>query len=216
MLSTVSTSVAERSVPVSTTVCPSVIVSALFPRTGASFWFVNVIVAASGPSDSAPSDTVTEYPGAASPPSCTNWMSPAITCACVNVVIAAPGFATSSNCPPVTPETVNCSVESTLSTSVAETFAPVSTTVCPSVIVSALFTSVGASFWFVKVIVAASGPSESAPSDTVTEYAGAASPPSCTNWISPAVTCACVNAVIATPGFATSSNWPPETPETVN
>ena len=88
-------------------VWPSSAVSASATALGASFWFVNVIVAASGPSESAPSETETEYAGAASPPSCTNWMSPAVTCACVNVVIAAPGFATSSNCPPETPETVN-------------------------------------------------------------------------------------------------------------
>ena len=168
-LSTSSTSAADRFAPDRATVCPSVIVSELFPSVGASFSFVNVIVAACGPSDNAPSDTVTEYAGAASPPSCTNWMSPAVTCACVNVVIATPGLATSSNWPPVTPDTVNSSVLSTSSTSVADRSVPLRTTVCPSVIVSALVPSTGASFWFVNVIVAACGPPSSAPSDTVTE-----------------------------------------------
>ena len=129
-------------------------------------------------------------------------MSPAVTCACVNVVIATPELATSSNCPPVTLETVNSSELSTSSTSAADRFAPDRATVCR---VRDRRRVVPQRRRIVLIRERDrrrfAGRPRASPSDTVTEYVGAASPPSCTNWMSPAVTCACVNVVIATPGI---------------
>ena len=69
----------------------------------------------------------------------------------VKLVIAAPGLATSSNWPPVTPDTVNWRVESRLSASVAESSAAPRTTVPLSLIVRALLPNTGASLTGVTV-----------------------------------------------------------------
>ena len=82
--------------------------------------------------------------------------------------MATPAFETSSNCPPVTPETVNWSAASAVSTSVATRSPAPRTTVWPSLRVSEFCVMIGASSTFVNVIVAASGPVVSAPSKTET------------------------------------------------
>jgi hypothetical protein len=71
----------------------------------------------------------------------------------VNVVIATPGLASASNCPPVTPVTVNCSRPAAVSASVADSSAPDSTTVPPSLITNALLPRTGASFCGVTVML---------------------------------------------------------------
>ena len=86
----------------------------------------------------------------------------------LKVVIAEPGLATSSNWPPVTPETVNWRAASRLSTSVAERSPAPSTTVWPSESVRLLLPITGASFTFVNVMVAATGPVVTVPSKTET------------------------------------------------
>jgi hypothetical protein len=60
-------------------------------------------------------------------------------------VIATPGLATASNCPPVTPETVNWRSPVAVSASEAERSAPERRTVPLSEIVSALLPRTGAS-----------------------------------------------------------------------
>ena len=86
----------------------------------------------------------------------------------MKLVIAIPGFATSSKRPFVTFETVKASEASSESTSVAARSTPDRTADPPSATVSAFAPRTGASFWLVKVIAADDGPTASEPSETVT------------------------------------------------
>ena len=190
---------AERSAASSVTVSPSSSVSALFTSSGTSLTFVNVTFTPAGVVFSSPSLTLTSYAGAASPPSCTKRICPSSSCCWVKLVIAVPAPLASSNCPPLTIDTVKISVLAAVSTSVAERSAASSVTVPPSASVSALFTSSGASLTFVNVTLAPAGALLSEPSLTLTSYAGAASPPSCTKRICPSVSCCWVKLVIAVP-----------------
>ena len=134
----------------------------------------------------------------------------------MKLVIGAPEALASSNCPPLRFDTVNINVLSAVSISVAERFVSSSVTVSPSSSVSALFTSSGASLTFVNVTLAPAGVVFSNPSLTLTSYAGAASPPSCTKRISLSSSCCWVKLVIGVPDPLASSNCPPLTADTVN
>ena len=101
-----------------------------------------------------PSETLTSYAGAASPPSWTNWTWPAVTCAWVKEAIATPWFETSSKRPPVTPETLKVRPSAASSGSAALRVVPSRTTVAPSSMVRALMSSAGGSLTVPMLTVA--------------------------------------------------------------
>ena len=113
-------------------------------NTGASLAPVKVIVAASVLEFAAPSLAVRLKAGASWLPSSTNCTRPAVNCAVVKVVIAAPGALLSWKTPPLRPLMVK--VKAPLSGSLTLKLAGDNVTVWPSPTVSVAPASTGVSF----------------------------------------------------------------------